>query len=1028
MMANVTNNINSHPPTSIEQLSMLSYNPTGWSKPKIDLIKLILISHSIQICAIQEHFQLENNLYRLNSFENYEVFSVGATKKNNVVNRGRPSGGLSLIYHQNLGKYATPMTVPGSSRVQGLKLNFEQCPFLIINTYFPNDPRTVDFDDSVLVQTLEDIKYLVNLVDDSFTIVLMGDLNADMSRNTTFTNIVAEFCAEINVESIWNSYPCDFTYYHERVQNNRTIVSKSVIDHFCVSLSKIDSCVEAAPLHLKDNLSYHDPIFIKFDQPVVTSEFETGGPSIESKILWNRATPENINHFKSELSNNIHAIPVNEDALLCLNVHCTSESHKSAIDQMSTSVFDSISTAVENCIPSSKSADINRPHITGWNDSVKEWKDLSIFWKSVWISAGRPIDTDLHRTMKHYRNQYHYAIRRVKNQEKLLRKNKFLLSCLNNNINDIFTEIRNMRNNGNKSAKMIDGKTNSADIAGHFKSLYDDIYNTHNDKVELNQFSDENSLKINESQLKFVDKITPAAVKKYILKFHNGKNDSNFKWRSDAMKHGVDILCEPLSDLLKSMIIHGYIPSLFLLSYLIPIIKDNRASKMNSSNYRLIAISSLLLKIVDHIILDLFHDELAPAIYQFGFQRGKSTTLCTWAVSETVNYFRNRGSPVFLCLLDLTKAFDMVRLSDLFKKLSSKIPPLIIRFIMVMYIQQSCTVQWNGNMSSEFTISNGVRQGAVLSPCLFNLYIDDLYSKLINSGVGCKINNMFFGCFSYADDIALLAPSREALQIMINICEKFFREHGIKISTNPDVKKTKTKIIIFGIKSRVTPLSLNGNRLPTVDSWLHLGHLIHSDENSSHDLDQKRREIIGKIHSLQQELGPQDPAVFLQLVKTYVLHLYGCQLWDIFSNNTEKLWATWHRTIKIVYDLPHATHRYLLNDLVNFDHIKKLIIKRFLKFSEQIRNIDVPQITLLHRIQSCDYRSVYGRNILNILREAGSTQISDVKLDNITINPAPPGCEWRSHLLKDLLRDRFNSKCLLSLDELNQIIVDICVN
>ena len=50
----------------------------------------------------------------------------------------------------------------------------------------------------------------------------------------------------------------------ERVQNNRTIVSKSVIDHFCVSLSKIDSCVEAAALHLKDNLSYHDPIFIKF--------------------------------------------------------------------------------------------------------------------------------------------------------------------------------------------------------------------------------------------------------------------------------------------------------------------------------------------------------------------------------------------------------------------------------------------------------------------------------------------------------------------------------------------------------------------------------------------------------------------------------------------------------------------------------------------------------------------------------------------------------------------------------------------
>ena len=292
-----------------------------------------------------------------------------------------------------------------------------------------------------------------------------------------------------------------------------------------------------------------------------------------------------------------------------------------------------------------------------------------------------------------------------------------------------------------------------------------------------------------------MNKINPARVKKNIIKFHNGKNDSFYDWRSDAMKHGVDILAQPLSDILRSMIIHGYIPVMFLVCSLNPIIKDNKASKLDldSSNYRLIAITSLLLKIFDHTVLDLFSDNLAPAVHQFGFQAGKSTSLCTWVVTETVNFFTNRGSPLFLGLLDLKKAFDLVKLSKLFDKLSDKIPPIMIRFIIFMYTSQSCHVTWNGIRSDEFSISNGVRQGAVLSPSLFNIYIDDLYEILKKTGFDCKIHGEYFGCFGYADDLALLAPSREALQALINECSVYFQEHGITISTHPDIKKLKLK-------------------------------------------------------------------------------------------------------------------------------------------------------------------------------------------------------------------------------------------
>ena len=278
-------------------------------------------------------------------------------------------------------------------------------------------------------------------------------------------------------------------------------------------------------------------------------------------------------------------------------------------------------------------------------------------------------------------------------------------------------------------------------------------------------------------------------MKKFIHKFDNNKNDSSFTWKSDALKVGVDILAEPLCDLLSSLIMHGHISSIFLICSLVPIVKDNNASKLSSKNYRLIAITSLLLKLFDHILLELSNPGLRPSHLQYGFQKGISTGLCTWTLIETVNYFRNRGSPMFLCLMDLCKAFDMVKLNILFRKLNNKVAPILIRFLIYSYINQKCHVAWRGVSSASFNISNGVRQGAVASPVLFNVYINDLFGKLSESGLGCKIDDLYFGAVGYADDIGLLAPSREALQGMVNICELFFKDHGIVISTGPDIAK-----------------------------------------------------------------------------------------------------------------------------------------------------------------------------------------------------------------------------------------------
>ena len=687
-------------------------------------------------------------------------------------------------------------------------------------------------------------------------------------------------------------------------------------------------------------------------------------------------------------------------------------------------VLGCISTAVHENIP--VGANNLSKNIPGWNDHVKPLKEDSIFWKAVWESAGSPVDTELHRVYKLCRNKYKYAIRKVMNLEKTMRKNKFLDACLNNKVNDILKEVKTLRSPSTKSANVIDGQSNSDDIANHFKNLYSDIYNTHQDSGELNKVIEENNSSISQSDVNFLDKMTPDMVKNTILEFKNNKNDSVFDWKSNALKEGVESLAEPLCDLLRSLIIHGHIPQVFLVCSLVPIVKNANESKLSSSNYRLIAITALILKLFDHILIKLSVPNLIPSIYQYGFQKGISTGMCTWTMTETINYFRNRDSPVFLCLMDLTKAFDLVKLSVLFRKLAQKVSPILIRFLVLSYMHQECVVSWDGAQSTAFTIGNGVRQGAVLSPTLFNVYINNLFLELRNSGFGCKIKNQYYGCIGYADDISLVAPSREALQRMIIISKTFFDLHGIKISTNTDVNKTKTKILVFGVLTDPAPLLLGDKPLPTVDSWKHLGHTIHSDESPAHDMLLRCQELVGKLQGLRQEFSGQDPRVMMKLITIYLLSLYGCQLWDIYSSEAGKLWATWHKIIKWEFQLPLPTQRYLLYSVSNCDHIRKRITKQFLKFHQKIKSSNNPNIMLLNSLQCSDMRSTYGRNIRNICRDAGVRRIDLVDINSIQINPVPAEQEWRIPLLADLLVNRDNNPGFLTSEELQLMVEHIC--
>ena len=996
--------------TVSDQLNVLSMNTSGWNTFIGNYLNTILLSYSVNIFAIQEHWLLDQNLYKLeNTFHEFDVFALPARKANSKISKGRPSGGIAFFVKNNLCSSVKRLSCPNSSRVQGLHLCLNEKSYVIINCYFPVDTQSANMDITELLQCLQDVQYIMDLCEDDPVFIMTGDLNADFNRNTIFVQLVKTFLLNNNLDTLWNKFGCDYTYSFSKTVNGLNRTYFSVIDHFCVSSNFVTNCLEAAPLHSPDNLSNHVPIILKLKCNL--SNLITDHPdretTIPSKPVWGRASDVDLSMYECHLDNLLRNIEVPNSILYCTDVHCDNPQHKIDIDLYSIKIMDSISTAVDSNIPCNNPGIPRRTPVPGWNQYVKPFRDDSLFWHSVWVSAGRPQNTVLHQIMRSTRAKYHFAIKKIRRLESEIRKDNMLQDSLNGKINDILKHIKSTRKTNKGPVNNIDGIMGSDNISSHFSDIYKEIYNRHRSTDNVNKVFSNINNSIDQTAITELDKITDELIINIINNLDFGKSDEFYNWGTDALKFGVNCIAPQFKCLFRAFLVHGHISHPFLCCALLPIVKNAKNSKFSSDNYRLIAISSLILKILDHIVLTLSSDNFIFTNLQFGFQRNCSASMTTWLMLETVNYFTNRGSPVYLCLLDLKKAFDTVKYDLLFEKLKNRVHPLFLRLVMYSYLHQSVYVRWNGRNSEPFSIMNGVRQGAVASPIFFNAYIDELFDILKTSGFGCEINNFYYGLIGFADDCALIAPSREALQNILSICESYFTKHGIDISVSDILAKSKTKCIAFNINIDPRNIMLYNKPLPWVESHIHLGHTVHKDETMSHDVFCKRAEFISKVHAIRQELGSQDPSVLVKLVRIYYCSFYGSNLWDLFSDTTNKLFITWNNAIRNFYDLPFPTHRFILQDLVDIPHLRTCLLRRFTKFYSTLRNCSKVEVRNLFHLQKHDVRSSFGRNCHYLCREFDATSVDSIAREHITMPIKTPENElWRVPFLKELLQVR----------------------
>ena len=179
--------------------------------------------------------------------------------------------------------------------------------------------------------------------------------------------------------------------------------------------------------------------------------------SNKSKPSWKKATDIQKDNYQTTLGQHLKNLECPSGAQHCKNVHCQSENHQTQIDEFLKDLLESINSAAVNCLPSASNITKNtKTRFSSWKEDVQPFIDTAMFWHSIWLSAGRPLNTELHIIMKKTRNQYHYQIRKNRKMNDIIKKNRLLNARINNN-GDIFDEIKKLRKAPPTVPTMIDG-------------------------------------------------------------------------------------------------------------------------------------------------------------------------------------------------------------------------------------------------------------------------------------------------------------------------------------------------------------------------------------------------------------------------------------------------------------------------------------------------------------------------------------------------------------------------------------------
>jgi len=254
-----------------------------------------------------------------------------------------------------------------------------------------------------------------------------------------------------------------------------------------------------------------------------------------------------------------------------------------------------------------------------------------------------------------------------------------------------------------------------------------------------------------------------------------------------------------------------------------------KGASSSFDNYRPITLLPCMSKIFERLLLsrisNLFERHNCLSDYQNGFRPERDTVQHVLLLHEVIAHAREKRQTLYCASIDVRKAYDTVWRDLLWDKLRSfGLPEHLVVLIKSMYTDASSRVRIRNILSLPFSTVCGVAQGGVLSPLLYDIFINEIAQILTDplKAYGSSIGSQRISIILFADDIFIIASSPVQLQSMLDDLTAFATSHRFRFSPS------KCSAIAFGSAVDGWHPSLAGHNIQIVDRVEYLGVIFQS--------------------------------------------------------------------------------------------------------------------------------------------------------------------------------------------------------
>ena len=591
-------------------LRIASYNCRGLPKSKTDLLLrpdiCDLLSCNDIVC-MQETWFSKQDLVSLNCMhDEFNGVGVSTTDFNERLVAGHPPGGLAIMWRKEIDMSVSNVEL-GFDWCHAIELSSDDKKCLIINLYMPYQCHE---NEDCFLYRLGVLRALIEEVD-STCFVLLGDWNANISSNSSaFSNHLLKFCSDNHLQlSSKLLLPADtHTYISESWQ------TYSWLDHVVSSMDFHNSVSEMAVCYDITDVD-HVPVRMCVNVAHIP-RLSASVNDTSTKLNWSTLSEQALREYRRLTDVFLRQIVIDEK-LLCADANCSDSDHKNLIDKLYGDIVKCLVDSSEVITAKKKNSHYNKP---GWSNYVSDLYNSSKYVHQLWVNAGKPRQGDIFNLYKSSRARCKYAIRFVKKNENILRKEAMAAKLAQHDYKSFWKEVKCISRSKTPLPNNINGVCGEVNIAEIWKNHYIELFNC----VGGNNNSANQSVNCSSGDIA----VEQSEVYSAINDLASNKSCGLDCVYAEHLKYASSYLYHLLKICFTACFIHGYLPDKMMSVVLVPVIKNKSGSITSIDNYRPIAVTSVISKVVERILLNRMHDYIETQPNQFGFKNKLGTDIC----------------------------------------------------------------------------------------------------------------------------------------------------------------------------------------------------------------------------------------------------------------------------------------------------------------------------------------------------------------------------------------------------------------